>query len=1171
MKKYKMKKWLKIVVSLVLVLAVSMTVVIPGMAETEKVGRFGDVVGSDGKFIWTEKGKEKTLNYFYVGEAAIANQAYCIDHATALNDGTVRVGTECDLNKGSDFWKSYSVGAQKGIMYTLLYGYNGKDNRVPDKLKALDKNISTMDYLAATQFLIWEYTLGYRTNAASLQEPLFYNCIKGRRAEVAYNYILKQIAAHEIKASFLSPANNQDDVPSYVMSWNEDSGRYEVTITDENNNSFVWQIISEAGINVSQQGNEYTFYTDKKQDNTLISLKKQIEKGVIASDNSFRLVVFDGDGQALTRGKWDPLSYYMTFTTEPDGAIEIQKTSDDDVVKDVNFTISGKNIAVPITKATDENGVVKFEGLKPGSYIVTEVLEDDKYLSPEPVTVEVKSGETATLSFHNKVAEYSFKIKKYVMDTPYSPDCATFTFRVTGGALTEPLMVTTHWIGTKDNSQVGEVTVLVPGPGTYTIEETDTGGKYIGEFMAGDEIIVESDGHNGSVWVKNTPKKGGILVTKTSEDGQVHGIPFVITGENLYKPLTLYTDEFGYIMDSLPYGTYTITEQVPSKYMPVESQTFTVGDGMAPMINFHNVLKRGTIRIVKTSDTGAVSGRKFVITAADGGAIFLKDGTMTSNVELTTDHDGVAVAEDLPLGKYKIVEGDNGVAYETIKPREVTLTEKDVEVSVDMHNTLKKGSVLIKKSSEDGNLAGHKFIIYGKVFDPEGPDAFSVKDFSAEGVTDAEGYIAFRVPVNIVSVNGQVYKASEEGFTVKEITQDRYEEVAPFTNIFVTENEVANGGAININNVVRKGNVRVVKKSEDGKVSEKEFQLTGKTYYGTSVSIKAKTDENGILVFENLAPADENGYTLTEINVPDYYIPPEAVVVHVKAGETFEVTFENVLKRGSVKVIKTSEDGFVEGREFSLTGTSASGEKIDLTASTDEKGVAVFKDVLISSTEGYILSEKNVPIKYQIPSDKNVVVHWDKTESVEVHNVLKKIDSPVVKTDQKGNVLEGAGLAVYTEDNQLVFAGLTDENGRLTGLKLTVCKKYFVKEFLAPVGYVLDETLRSFQVLEDGSVEGDYSFVNEPQPTPTPEPTPEVTPSPTPVPFVFEPPVEPETPKPTGSPSPTLSEHAAPPETGDDNNIRTYVIIASVAVVMGVIVMIIIRKRMEESEGVDEE
>ena len=87
-------------------------------------------------------------------------------------------------------------------------------------------------------------------------------------------------------------------------------------------------------------------------------------------------------------------------------------------------------------------------------------------------------------------------------------------------------------------------------------------------------------------------------------------------------------------------------------------------------------------------------------------------------------------------------------------------------------------------------------------------------------------------------------------------------------------------------------------------------------------------------------------YTITEYTA-EKYETQSAQTVTVQSGQTATVTFSNVLKRGDLKVTKTSEDGLVEGVKFKLTGTSLSGKAINLTATTNASGVATFKDVLI--------------------------------------------------------------------------------------------------------------------------------------------------------------------------------------------------------------------------------
>lgn len=103
----------------------------------------------------------------------------------------------------------------------------------------------------------------------------------------------------------------------------------------------------------------------------------------------------------------------------------------------------------------------------------------------------------------------------------------------------------------------------------------------------------------------------------------------------------------------------------------------------------------------------------------------------------------------------------------------------------------------------------------------------------------------------------------------------------------------------------------------------------------TEVNTQEETEYSKIQV-DNLMPGV---YTVTEQNY-DRYEPQEVRRVTVVAGQVAKVTFSNVLKRGDLQVIKSSEDDLVEGVTFRLYGTSLSGIAVDEYAVTDKNGVA---------------------------------------------------------------------------------------------------------------------------------------------------------------------------------------------------------------------------------------
>ena len=182
-------------------------------------------------------------------------------------------------------------------------------------------------------------------------------------------------------------------------------------------------------------------------------------------------------------------------------------------------------------------------------------------------------------------------------------------------------------------------------------------------------------------------------------------------------------------------------------------------------------------------------------------------------------------------------------------------------------------------------------------------------------------------------------------------------------------------------------------------------------------------------------------------------------------GKTTTVNFNNVLKRGSLEVVKTSEDNLVEGVKFHLYGTSLSGLPVDEYAITNKNGLAKFEDVLISGDTPYVLEEVDTAIRYVVPASQTAPIEWKKVTNRSFHNVLKKFNVTVTKTDvETGNKPQGDATlagAVYgiCKGEELVDTYTTDENGQFT-TKYYICDDdWSVREISPSEGYLLDETV----------------------------------------------------------------------------------------------------------------
>lgn len=252
------------------------------------------------------------------------------------------------------------------------------------------------------------------------------------------------------------------------------------------------------------------------------------------------------------------------------------------------------------------------------------------------------------------------------------------------------------------------------------------------------------------------------------------------------------------------------------------------------------------------------------------------------------------------------------------------------------------------------------------------------------------------------------------------------------------------------------GTIALKKTSEDGVVAGISFVIKGEKNFNQTVI----TDENGNITVEGLFPGT---YTVTEQSI-DKYEPQETQTITLIGGKTTTVNFNNTLKRGSLKVVKTSEDSLVEGVTFHLYGTSLSGLAVDEYAVTDADGVARFENVLISGNTPYVLEEVDTAVRYVVPASQTAPIEWNKVTERSFTNILKKFNVTVTKTDTETGTpqgdasLAGAVYGIY-KGEELVDTYTTDENGQFTTDYYVCGDDWSIREISPSEGYLLDETI----------------------------------------------------------------------------------------------------------------
>ena len=162
-------------------------------------------------------------------------------------------------------------------------------------------------------------------------------------------------------------------------------------------------------------------------------------------------------------------------------------------------------------------------------------------------------------------------------------------------------------------------------------------------------------------------KAGALQLVKTSEDGEVSGIPFHISGNGIEKDVVTGPD--GLIrVDNLQAGNYAVTEKAPDKYVQPESQKVTIYPGQTSSVNFSNILKKFTVEMEKVdSATGEAQGDSTLDGAVYG---MFKGETLLDTY--TTANGGKFTTKEYPCGPdYSIREISPSEGYlldETVYP-----------------------------------------------------------------------------------------------------------------------------------------------------------------------------------------------------------------------------------------------------------------------------------------------------------------------------------------------------------------------------------------------------------------------------------------------------------------------------------------------------------------------
>ncbi|WP_410070867.1 SpaA isopeptide-forming pilin-related protein [Ruminococcus sp.] len=519
-----------------------------------------------------------------------------------------------------------------------------------------------------------------------------------------------------------------------------------------------------------------------------------------------------------------------------------------------------------ITTGTDGIAETTKAIYKGYSYTVTEIEAPKGYSISDKPTQTIKLVEQQAefvVDFENEQNTIPFEITKTDISTgELIPDC---TFEILNENKEQVITGTTDENGiAKFQLAIGKYFYReISAPDIYEIDDT----PYPFEITENDDIVKAE--------MTNKKKSGSIKVTKTTTGNlNIEGIKFFATGisdTNKDLKFEATTNENGVAMfDKLVIGKYVITEDgstVPAAYLTADEQEVTVEYNETAEVSFENEEKTGSITVHKTTE-----GQKNI-----EGITFYLRGTSDSgreiNIPATTDKDGIAKFENIPIGTYMVIEDEETVPYGYL-----VADEKEVKVeyaqTIDatILNEEKTGSITVHKTTEgQKNIEGIKFYLRGT--------SDTGREIDIPAITDENGIAKFEnIPIG-------TYKVIEDKETV------------PYGYLVAYEKEVKVEYAQTIDATIlnneQTGSIKVHKKT-DGMTNIEgiRFILSGVSDTGREIHIEAVTDKDGLAKFEGVPVGT---YTITEdgSTVPYGYLVADSKQVTVTYAQTVDADMFN--------------------------------------------------------------------------------------------------------------------------------------------------------------------------------------------------------------------------------------------------------------------------------------
>lgn len=742
----------------------------------------------------------------------------------------------------------------------------------------------------------------------------------------------------------------------------------------------------------------------------------------------------------------------LTFWNAPYGSLRVEKRSDTgDALSGV--TIQIKHIETGETRTGQtNNGVIVFDELAPGGWEVRELAGIEGWIADTDTvqTVAVVTGEESTVTIINQELP-GLRITKYERGSmELMPNVSFEIFR------------DAESLGIFQTDEFGQILLTNCQPGTYRVEERNTGGDSHVLDTTPQEVELEAgDGIKDLVFFNDRLPGIHLIKVDSSDLSQpIANARFRFEAvDGSFGPEEYTTSEDGTIdLSKLPVGTYVVTELECPGYVVDDAQRIIHLDGGDQAQFVFTNSKLPSLHLYKESADGTpLGGVTYRLSKIEDGSRYL-DRITSSTGEITWD--------GLEPGVYSLQE------VTTVSDHILDSTEYHVQLFPGKDATIclqndKRPNLTIWKHDADTGAP-----VPGTVFLVKGADGHSV----AEVTTGPDG------SATVSNLMPEVYEVIEKSVPSPYLPDADPQLVTLYPNRdrdVYFENH-------------KRPTVTIQKESSvtHDPIQYAEFHITwssNKTETGEQRDLGTfQTDEAGQIILEGI----EDGWlTIKETKpAPGYQLPDDPVTeVYVKGGENKTVTIPNtplsalvVYKQDSVTGAGISGcrfqlkylGGEVSGSGGTVIGTYTTSANGSFTVTGLKKGYYICEEM--ESDSGHVIDA--APQSFYISGEDQDIVTLYFSNAPKGAILVKKVssadNSPL--SDAEFLVTKSDGSVVGDANGKFV----TDSTGTFLVEGVEPGTTLVIKETRAKLGYLLDDTPQTVQVKEGQTVT--VEFRNQP-------------------------------------------------------------------------------------------